>query len=78
MKFFSFLGDEKSMSGLFTFRKEVKMTQIESLIQLIIPEFLLFLEAKEKDEIVEKGLDNTKNPSIHSNTINKKGVEQWK
>lgn len=50
------MGDEKSMSGLFTFRKEVKMTQIESLIQLIMPEFLLFLEAKEKDEIVEKDL----------------------
>ena len=32
------------------------MTQIESLIQLIMPEFLLFLEAKEKDEIVEKDL----------------------
>lgn len=54
------------------------MTQIESLIQLIMPEFLLFLEAKEKDEIVEKGLDNTKNPSIHSNATNEKGVEQWK
>lgn len=54
------------------------MTQIESLVQLIMPEFLLFLEAKEKDEIVEKGLDNTKNPSIHGNAINEKGVEQWK
>lgn len=63
--FFYFWWDFFSMSGVFTFRKEVKMTQVEKLVKIIMPDLLRYLEMVESGEIIQKRLDKRKNPSIH-------------
>ncbi len=50
------------------------MTQIENFVKLILADFLVFLEAQEKDKYIEKELDINKNPSIHNNEVNQEGV----
>ena len=53
------------MSGVFTFRKEVKMTQVEKLIKIIMPDLLRYLKMKESGELAQKRLDNLSNPSMY-------------
>ena len=51
------------------------MTLLENLVKTILPEFLTYLDKLEKGEIVEKELDINKNPSIHCDVSELKGVE---
>ena len=45
------------ISGGFTFRKEVKMTQVEKLVKIIMPDLLRYLEMVESGEIIEKRIE---------------------
>lgn len=51
------------------------MTLLENLVKTILPEFLTYLDKLEKGKIVEKELDINKNPSIHCDVNELKGVE---
>ena len=55
--------------------KEDILSFEENLVKTILPEFLTYLDKLEKGEIVEKKLDINKNPSIHCDVNELKGVE---
>lgn len=41
------------------------MTEIEKFVKLILPYFVAFVKEQESEKIMQKGLDKSKNPSIH-------------
>lgn len=41
------------------------MTQVEKLIQIIMPDLLKYLRMKESGELAQKRLDNLSNPSMY-------------
>ena len=43
------------------------MTETEKFVKLILPYFIAFMKEQKKEENVQKGLDKSKNPSIHCN-----------
>ena len=51
--------------GFLPFERRSKMTQVEKLVKIIMPDLLRYLEMVESGEIIQKRLDKRKNPSIH-------------
>ena len=41
------------------------MTETEKFVKLILPYLIAFIKEQEKEKNMQKGLDNSKNPSIH-------------
>lgn len=41
-----------------------KMTEIEEIVKLMLPELLIYFKSEKISDFVQKGLDNKKNPSI--------------
>ena len=48
------------------------MTEIEKFVKLILPYFIDFMKEQESKKNMQKGLDKSKNPSIH---CDKKGTD---
>ena len=63
--FFNFFRHILTSLGIYHFERRSKMTQVEKLIKIIMPDILRYLEMQESGEIIQKRLDKIKNPSIH-------------
>ena len=49
----------------FTYRKEVKMTQAEKIVKIIMPDLIRYLKLKKSGELAQKRLDKTLYPSMY-------------
>ena len=52
--------------------RRFKMTDIQKIIQLLLPELLALIDGKNSPDLPQKGLDNKRIKSIH---VVEKGVE---